>query len=644
MNATDLCQTTPNIVLFGEEGCCSQGDEPVQLAKWTGKLCNGSEWRQEFDICGGMACPDWREWIMPWNWTVQSTTLAPDKPACKSPSRYLAIYAIEHLCWLVLSFGIGALRLWVARHEEHKNRSIFRFLLVSTWAHLRSPLNSNEIIKKKLSHESEHLRPSFTDPLKWGFPVIMGVFLAGLQLGFNFWVAHIIKSVPGYEDVPLVKLALLFCCRPRLSWLSCLLALTPNGWLVSIFHFKHDGDGLWAAKLVLSSVAVSSAVTESIMQLLGSVSMGTVAHIGAQRDFYPVHHLRPKMWGNDARRMYLGALFWVMLCIPLVAIWFLVALFFSQVYHAVAGWRRGIFHYLKKKEDKVPKLAEGPVEWLLDHINPDPKITHTATSYLTERHDLPTEYYAPDLPYRATLDDPFADQPTRYNGPATGSLFADQPLRAQQSSQHSEFNDQPMRATHAVSGAYRQSPLTLQRRTPSGGQYNSLPQADVDPALAEHVPSPVLSQRRTASGGRYNPLAQADDMDTINIVEDQPLVASGNLALRHEAVQPSHHDSSNATLLASSAPLSTGAKPSLSSGKSSLKRRSDYTEKVNLKWQGWEKKIIWAGAFLGMLAYAAQWVFWDGFVKAAGDRFCPTSIGKVNGVWGAGTVLCKCAV
>jgi hypothetical protein len=75
-----------------------------------------------------------------------------------------------------------------------------------------------------------------------------------------------------------------------------------------------------------------------------------------------------------------------------------------------------------------------------------------------------------------------------------------------------------------------------------------------------------------------------------------------------------------------------------------LKRRSDYTEKVNLKWQGWEKKIIWAGAFLGMLAYAAQWVFWDGFVKAAGDRFCPTSIGKVNGVWGAGTVLCKCAV
>ena len=693
LNATTLCQTSPNHILFGEEGCCVQGDEPFQLAKWTGSLCNGTEWREQFEICGGMACLDWREWIMPWNWTVQNTFLSPDQQVCKAPSKYLAIYAGEHFFWLVATFGIGFLRLWIAKHEEANNRSIFRYLLISTWAHLRSKQNTNESIKEKLVAEGEHLRPSITDPLKWGFPVIMGVVLAGLQLGFNFWVAHIIKSAPGYNEVPLHMLALLFCCRPRLSWLSCLLALLPDSLLERAFKFKHKGDGLWAAKLVLSSVAVSSAVTEAIMQLLGAYFLGTTANVGRLRGFYTVHQLRPKMWGQDARRMYLGALFWSMLCIPLLGAWFLIALFFSTVYHAVAGWRRKIFRFLEKKEENVPEIVQGPVKRLRDYINPDPVITGSTDTQPQGAYDQPYEYYG-DQPQPVIQEDPFADQPTRYEGPGSGNFSNDLPMPVRYDSRRSqysavaqsEFNDQPMRArgsayedNRVASGGYIPTPSAVQRRTPSGSQYNSLAQTDdtspraatagyiqnssatqrrtasgsqyyslahtddISPRAASgsYAQSPSATQRRTASGSQYNSLAQTDNMDTIDIVEDQPLAVSSRSPLRHEVTVPSHRDAANASLLVSSAGAAPRPDPPSSSGNSSRKKRSDYTDKVNWKWQGWESKIIWAGAVLGMLAYAAQWIFWDGFVKASGDRFCPPNFWKVNGVWWGGAFVCE---
>lgn len=79
--------------------------------------------------------------------------------------------------------------------------------------------------------------------------------------------------------------------------------------------------------------------------------------------------------------MYIGALCWTMLCIPLIAVWFFVALFFSAVYDAVATWRRSIFHFLKSKAGHVPEAARDPVRWILDTINPDDTSSlHTISS------------------------------------------------------------------------------------------------------------------------------------------------------------------------------------------------------------------------------------------------------------------------
>ncbi|KAF2026847.1 hypothetical protein EK21DRAFT_115465 [Setomelanomma holmii] len=662
MNATTLCETTPNQLLFGdgEAACCAQADEPFQLAAWTGNLCNGSEWRQQFDICGGMACPDWREWIMPWNWTVQNSSLPSDQQVCKPPSQYLAIYAGEQFFWLFTTFAFGFLRLWIAKHEEANNRSIFRWLLVSTWANLRSRKSSNEITKEKFLPDGEHLRPSFTDPLKWGYPVMVGIFLAGLQLGFNFWVAHLIQDTPGYSEVPLAMLALLFCCRPRLSWLSCLLALTPARVLERKFKFKHNGDGIWAAKLVLSSVAVSSAVTEAIMQLLGAYFLGIAANVGRQRGFYTIHHLRPKRWGRNARRIYLGALYWVMLCIPLLVAWFVVAFFFAQIFHAVAGWRRNIFNFLKTKreQEKVPKLAEGTVEWLLDYIGPEHDANDDSFSHADTVHDQPTEYYQPDLPLPYKPENPFQDQPTQYNGPASGHLFNDhdQPIpvrhdsrrsRYSQLTQHSEFNDQPLlvyrstaNSSREVPAGHTHTPSSVQRRTTSGSQYNSIAQSDnatLTPTSA-HAFSPAAAQRRTGSGGRYNLVAQNDDLETIDVV-DQPTAVSRRSPLRHEVTRPNHRDTSSATLLEPTNNARDEDDPPASSGNSASNKRSDYNEQLALKRANWEWKIIIAGAFLGMLAYAAQWVFWDGFVKTAGDRFCPPNPWKNSMPWLGGAFL-----
>lgn len=652
MNATALCESAPNQVLFGDGDCCNQGTEPFELAQWTGSFCNGSEWREQFEVCGGMACLDWREWIMPWNWTVQNTNLKEGEHDCKPPHRYLLIYAYEHIFWLVFSIGIGVLRLWIARHEERKNRSIFRYWSLMIYANMKSRTRRDKFIAEKLQREGEHLRPAFTHVLKWSFPVIMGILLAGLQLGFNFWVAHIIKSAPGYNEVPLARLALLFCCRPRLSWLSCLLALASDEKLEKTFRFKPGGDGVWAARLVLSSVAVSSAVAEAIMQLLGSYFLGTTANIGRQRGFFLVHQLRPKMWGRDARRMYIGALCWVMLCVPLVVVWFLVALFSGIVFHAVSNWREKIFKFLKKVVEKI-----------------DPGRDTTTTDAQIARpipDDLPREYFAPDQPYRARPHHPFTDQPTRYNGPASGDLFNNDlpmPVRNEatrkqypQLTHRFEFEDQPMRVDQsayqiqrAASAGYSYSPSTVQRRTPSGGQYGAVAQVnhdlDTDDMATTHANDVSVVQRRVGGGSQYQSLTQVDDADTIVGNDDQPYAVHKPSPLRGETSRPNHHSSSSATLLATTAGSvmynKTPSSIANESSNDSSRRREDYKDKVNWKWQGWETKIIWAGAFLGMLAYAAQWVFWDGFIKVAGDRFCPPKLSTINGVWGGGAALCK---
>lgn len=143
-------------------------------------------------------------------------------------------------------------------------------------------------------------------------------------------------------------------------------------------------------------------------------------------------------------------------------------------------------------------------------------------------------------------------------------------------------------------------------------------------------------QCRTRSGNQYNTISQMDDPDEIQTIE-QPLAIASRRS-RAEETLPSRRSAIQASLLV---PQVEEAPPS-SSGIRSSNKRDEYEGVVTLKWQHWESKIIFAGAFLGMLAYASQWAFWDGFVKTAGDRFCPPSIFKIGAWWFGAAILCKC--
>ncbi|ORY19150.1 hypothetical protein BCR34DRAFT_552636 [Clohesyomyces aquaticus] len=642
LNATAFCDLTPNELLFGGEGegCCIKDDEPFQLADWTGRLCNGSEWREPFDKCGGMACQDWREWVVPWNWTIQNSLVPPDKQECTPPHKYLAVYMIEQLFWLACSLGIGYLRLRIAQHEEKTNKIVVRYWMISIWQTIIFK-QTGETVER----EGEHLRPSWTDKLAWGFPVIMGVFMAGVELGFNFLAAYLIQREDGYHHIRIWRLALLFCCRPRLSWLSCLLSLLPDRLLVKIFKFRENGDGLWAAKLVLSSVAVTSAVTEAIMQLLGAYFLGKTAQIGAERGFYYIHHLRPKMHGRDARHMYLGALFWLMLCIPLLIVWFVVAMFFTQVYFAVADWRKKIYNFLRPKAESIPKpLAQGAVIWILDHIDPDPTPPATRPSrQVSMRGGGGYEQVIPvDSPSNQPIPvDTSYDPPMSYGGSGSSDLFNSDsqpipynrtsrmprspysPLSQSQTQQEMDDQIMPVMPRAASGSGFSRTPLGAQRRAPSGGNtaYSSLPEHEGDDDDdGQLMPIPLNSSNQRLH-------TRAPEMS-----EAGRQTGHGSYSALSRTT-PGPYQSTNDLV-----PPSTSGE---GSGSGSSRRRQDFNQGVSWKWAHWESKIVFAGFSLGLLAFASQWLFWDGFVKAQGDRFCPpkAKIFDVGATWWAGSLI-----
>jgi hypothetical protein len=57
LNATTACNMSPNVWLFGN-GCCTNGNEPLDLSTWVQTICN-TTWRDQFEYYDGMAQQDW---------------------------------------------------------------------------------------------------------------------------------------------------------------------------------------------------------------------------------------------------------------------------------------------------------------------------------------------------------------------------------------------------------------------------------------------------------------------------------------------------------------------------------------------------------------------------------------------------------
>lgn len=93
---------------------------------------------------------------------------------------------------------------------------------------------------------------------------------------------------PGYEHVPVAKLGLLFCSRPRLTRFACILGLYRDSIPAKYFKLRNAEA---AARAVLAGIAVSSTVSEGIMQAIGTYYMGITANSGREKGFYAPNHL-----------------------------------------------------------------------------------------------------------------------------------------------------------------------------------------------------------------------------------------------------------------------------------------------------------------------------------------------------------------
>ena len=123
--------------------------------------------------------------------------------------------------------------------------------------------------------------------------ILTGFISIGLQVGSNVINATYVRSVPGFEKVPVGELTMLWCTRPRMAWL--VVALLP----------------LQAKEAMYFSVVSSCLAAEAILQLLGSVYMGRVTHYGRIQRFYRAGHLAHAPHGTDAQVMYAGSLLWL---------------------------------------------------------------------------------------------------------------------------------------------------------------------------------------------------------------------------------------------------------------------------------------------------------------------------------------------
>jgi hypothetical protein len=124
--------------------------------------------------------------------------------------------------------------------------------------------------------------------------MIMGPVMAALQTFANGINALVIQATPGYENVSIKTLMMLWYSRPRLAWL-----------IVGMVAFQAD-------EAMYLSCAATTLTAEIILQLLSAYTMGSAANYARAQKFYTNANgnlAAPR--GSDAMLMYGGALTWL---------------------------------------------------------------------------------------------------------------------------------------------------------------------------------------------------------------------------------------------------------------------------------------------------------------------------------------------
>lgn len=257
------------------QGPCQIYETRVDYVEWLRDLCGGiHDWHGLQD--------NWRELtallprdMIPWRWTVKpangSNITSVSHPRslesegkCPSNQWKLGSIALVNAATLLAVFfgrGLGDPRITIINSPEHSHQSCWFF---------------------------------------------KGICLAGLQILANWINGYLIQSIPGYEDVPIFQLTLLWCSLPRLGWLTIL----PTS-------VQHVGAKEFSSPKEFSS-ATSSLFAETILQILSSYYMLLTVDYGREHNFY-LGGLTNAKRGQLAMMMYAGALMWlIVIAVPFI--------------------------------------------------------------------------------------------------------------------------------------------------------------------------------------------------------------------------------------------------------------------------------------------------------------------------------------
>ena len=156
--------------------------------------------------------------------------------------------------------------------------------------------------------------------------LLSGGASAGLSLGGNAINALLIKHKPGFENVLVRHLVLLWCARPRLAWIGALLA------------------AVGAENSYYTSLGASCTIAEGILQIMASFYIGKTAHWAVISGYLKHGHLNDIPGAHYAKIMYAGVLLWLITVAFAVVVW-LVLLCYTTC--------------TEKKEDHIAVIVAG---------------------------------------------------------------------------------------------------------------------------------------------------------------------------------------------------------------------------------------------------------------------------------------------
>ncbi|KAI1117881.1 hypothetical protein F5Y14DRAFT_402306 [Nemania sp. NC0429] len=249
-------------------GSCQIFETRIDYIKWLHNTCgNVQDWHGLPDNWRQLAAPSLLD-LIPWRWTVKAFN---DSKNASSPQ--LEYPEAEETCasneWKLGSFALVNLSIFVVTFISHKAS--------------RRTSTQNRGTRGFLSHA----HPSW----RWLFD---GILIAALQLLANWINTFIVRMSPGYEDVPVLQLMLLWISMPRPTWFAILLI------------------GAQPFDSMNISAAASALLAETLLQSLSTYYMFLTVNYGREHGFY-FGGLEQAERGGPAKIMYYGALMWLAL-------------------------------------------------------------------------------------------------------------------------------------------------------------------------------------------------------------------------------------------------------------------------------------------------------------------------------------------